>query len=64
MCRPCREFCRGNSDVCLTKEELKVALVDPNDRPLDPDGVSLFSLFPFLKFFLSPPFFLDVALTL
>lgn len=40
VCRPCREFCRGNSDVCLTKEELKVALVDPNDRPLDPDGIA------------------------
>lgn len=50
VCRPCREFCRGNSDICLSRDELKLALDYPKDHPLDPEEVSLLSLFLF------PPF--------
>ncbi|XP_071252909.1 multiple epidermal growth factor-like domains protein 8 [Salvelinus alpinus] len=39
-CRPCREFCRGNSAVCLSRDEHKRALDHPQDHPLDPDSVS------------------------
>uniref|UniRef100_A0A8B9H6U8 Multiple EGF-like-domains 8 n=1 Tax=Astyanax mexicanus TaxID=7994 RepID=A0A8B9H6U8_ASTMX len=39
MCRPCREFCRGNSDVCLSKGELKLALEHLKDYPLDRESI-------------------------
>ncbi|XP_017559477.1 multiple epidermal growth factor-like domains protein 8 isoform X2 [Pygocentrus nattereri] len=39
MCRPCREFCRGNSDVCLSKDEHKLALGHPTDYPLDRESI-------------------------
>lgn len=49
MCRPCREFCRGNSDVCLSKDEHRRAVENPNDYSLERDHVSslgdLFSLY-------------------
>ncbi|XP_010892421.2 multiple epidermal growth factor-like domains protein 8 [Esox lucius] len=38
-CRPCREFCRGNSAVCLSRNEHKRALDHPHDHPLDPDSI-------------------------
>ncbi|MFT7800605.1 multiple epidermal growth factor-like domains protein 8 [Arapaima gigas] len=38
-CRPCREFCRGNSAVCLSREEHKRALDHPRDYPLDPESI-------------------------
>ncbi|KPP71082.1 Multiple epidermal growth factor-like domains protein 8-like, partial [Scleropages formosus] len=38
-CRPCREFCRGNSAVCLSREEHKRALDNPRDYPLDPENI-------------------------
>uniref|UniRef100_A0A8C7C7Q8 Multiple EGF like domains 8 n=1 Tax=Oncorhynchus kisutch TaxID=8019 RepID=A0A8C7C7Q8_ONCKI len=38
-CRPCREFCRGNSAVCLSRDEHKRALDHPQDHPLDPDRI-------------------------
>ncbi|KAI1886275.1 hypothetical protein AGOR_G00212320 [Albula goreensis] len=38
-CRPCREFCRGNSVVCLSREEYKRAQDHPEDYPLDPDHI-------------------------
>ncbi|XP_021446912.2 multiple epidermal growth factor-like domains protein 8 isoform X1 [Oncorhynchus mykiss] len=38
-CRPCREFCRGNSAVCLSRDEHKRALDHPQDHPLDPDSI-------------------------
>ncbi|XP_067304723.1 multiple epidermal growth factor-like domains protein 8 [Pseudorasbora parva] len=39
MCRPCREFCRGNSDVCLSKDEHRRAVENPKDYPLDRDSI-------------------------
>ncbi|XP_066575426.1 multiple epidermal growth factor-like domains protein 8 [Amia ocellicauda] len=38
-CRPCREFCRGNSAICLTREEHEKALRDPHSFPLEPDKI-------------------------
>lgn len=65
VCRPCREFCRGNSDVCLSKDELKLALDYPKEHPLDPEGVSMLSyLFIYLLLFYSSPLLLAVAVTL
>lgn len=40
MCRPCREFCRGNSDICLSKDEYNKAMANPKDYPLDRASVS------------------------
>lgn len=40
-CRPCREFCRGNSAVCLSGDEHKKALENPQRFPLDPNSVSV-----------------------
>ncbi|KTF86177.1 hypothetical protein cypCar_00026069 [Cyprinus carpio] len=39
MCRPCREFCRGNSDICLSKEEHRRAMENPKDYPLDRESI-------------------------
>ncbi|XP_076135995.1 multiple epidermal growth factor-like domains protein 8 [Alosa pseudoharengus] len=36
-CRPCREICRGNSAVCLSRDEYEKALI--NNYPLDPDSI-------------------------
>ncbi|XP_035278041.1 multiple epidermal growth factor-like domains protein 8 isoform X2 [Anguilla anguilla] len=36
-CRPCREFCLGNSVVCLSGDEYERHKEHPNDYPLDPD---------------------------
>uniref|UniRef100_A0A8C6NK18 Multiple EGF like domains 8 n=1 Tax=Nothobranchius furzeri TaxID=105023 RepID=A0A8C6NK18_NOTFU len=41
-CRPCREFCTGNSVVCLSRDELSKALDNPRLFPLDPNSVSIF----------------------
>uniref|UniRef100_W5MAH2 Multiple EGF like domains 8 n=1 Tax=Lepisosteus oculatus TaxID=7918 RepID=W5MAH2_LEPOC len=38
-CRPCQEFCRGNSAICLTREELDKAKGDPTSFPLDPQRI-------------------------
>ncbi|XP_050786388.1 multiple epidermal growth factor-like domains protein 8 isoform X7 [Gopherus flavomarginatus] len=38
-CRPCRVFCRGNSDVCISREELAAARRDPARFPLEPSLV-------------------------
>nr|XP_032625640.1 multiple epidermal growth factor-like domains protein 8 [Chelonoidis abingdonii] len=38
-CRPCRAFCRGNSDVCISREELVAARRDPARFPLEPSLV-------------------------
>lgn len=38
-CRPCREFCRGNSAVCLSRDEHKKALDNPRLFPLDPNSI-------------------------
>uniref|UniRef100_A0A8C5QH50 Multiple EGF like domains 8 n=1 Tax=Leptobrachium leishanense TaxID=445787 RepID=A0A8C5QH50_9ANUR len=35
-CRPCLEFCRGNSEVCMTRDEFKKAEREPEKYPLDP----------------------------
>ncbi|XP_074837451.1 multiple epidermal growth factor-like domains protein 8 [Carettochelys insculpta] len=35
-CRPCRAFCRGNSEVCISREELGAARRDPARFPLEP----------------------------
>lgn len=40
-CRPCREFCRGNSAVCLSRDEHKKALENPHLFPLDLNSVSV-----------------------
>ncbi len=40
-CRPCREFCRGNSAVCLSRDEHKKALESAQLFPLDPNNVSV-----------------------
>ena len=50
-CRPCREFCRGNSAVCLSRDEHKKALENPRLFPLDPNSVSICHLcdFPWLS---------------
>ncbi|XP_035382451.1 multiple epidermal growth factor-like domains protein 8 isoform X1 [Electrophorus electricus] len=39
QCRPCREFCKGNSAICLSRDEHRLALQHPKDYPLDPDGI-------------------------
>ncbi|XP_028836876.1 multiple epidermal growth factor-like domains protein 8 [Denticeps clupeoides] len=36
-CHPCREVCRGNSAVCLSKDEYEKAL--KSNYPLDPDSI-------------------------
>ncbi|XP_041081633.1 multiple epidermal growth factor-like domains protein 8 [Polyodon spathula] len=36
-CKPCREHCRGNSDICITHEENKRAAREPDKYPLEPD---------------------------
>ncbi|XP_074538910.1 multiple epidermal growth factor-like domains protein 8 isoform X3 [Halichoeres trimaculatus] len=38
-CRPCRDFCRGNSGVCLSRDEHKKALENPRLFPLDPSTI-------------------------
>ncbi|KAG7216925.1 hypothetical protein INR49_001579, partial [Caranx melampygus] len=38
-CRPCREFCRGNSAVCLSRDEHKKALENPRIFSLDPNKI-------------------------
>ncbi|XP_011483811.1 multiple epidermal growth factor-like domains protein 8 [Oryzias latipes] len=38
-CRPCREFCQGNSDVCLSRDEDLKARNDPQSFPVDPDHI-------------------------
>uniref|UniRef100_A0A1A8GFI9 Multiple EGF-like-domains 8 n=1 Tax=Nothobranchius korthausae TaxID=1143690 RepID=A0A1A8GFI9_9TELE len=38
-CRPCREFCTGNSVVCLSRDELSKALDNPRLFPLDPNSI-------------------------
>ncbi|XP_067365540.1 multiple epidermal growth factor-like domains protein 8 isoform X2 [Channa argus] len=38
-CRPCREFCRGNSVVCLSRDEHKKALENPQHFSLDPSSI-------------------------
>uniref|UniRef100_A0A8C8VJG7 Multiple EGF like domains 8 n=1 Tax=Pelusios castaneus TaxID=367368 RepID=A0A8C8VJG7_9SAUR len=35
-CRPCRAFCHGNSDVCISRQELEAARRDPTRFPLEP----------------------------
>ncbi|XP_062823192.1 multiple epidermal growth factor-like domains protein 8 [Anolis carolinensis] len=35
-CRPCLAFCRGNSNLCITREEYERARRDPTRFPLDP----------------------------
>ncbi|CAH2319058.1 multiple epidermal growth factor-like domains 8 [Pelobates cultripes] len=35
-CRPCLDFCRGNSEVCMTQEEHQKALSEPEKYPIDP----------------------------
>ncbi|XP_063293259.1 multiple epidermal growth factor-like domains protein 8 [Pelobates fuscus] len=35
-CRPCLDFCRGNSEVCMTREEHQKALSEPEKYPIDP----------------------------
>uniref|UniRef100_A0A8C6XX66 Multiple EGF like domains 8 n=1 Tax=Naja naja TaxID=35670 RepID=A0A8C6XX66_NAJNA len=35
-CRPCHVFCRGNSNMCITREEYKRAQQDPVRFPLEP----------------------------
>ncbi len=47
-CRPCREFCRGNSAVCLSRDEHKKALENPQHFSLDPMSVSVCHLCGFL----------------
>ncbi len=48
---PCREFCRGNSDKCLSKEEHRRAMENPKDYPLDRESVSNFWKSSFLSVF-------------
>ncbi|XP_019220014.1 multiple epidermal growth factor-like domains protein 8 [Oreochromis niloticus] len=38
-CHPCREFCKGNSAVCLSRDELKKAQDNPQLFPLDPNSI-------------------------
>lgn len=38
-CRPCREFCRGNSAMCLSRDEHKKATDNPRLFPLDPSSI-------------------------
>ncbi|XP_062321572.1 multiple epidermal growth factor-like domains protein 8 [Osmerus eperlanus] len=38
-CRSCREFCRGNSAVCLSQDQHRKALENPHNHPLDPDRI-------------------------
>uniref|UniRef100_H3A6Q1 Multiple EGF like domains 8 n=1 Tax=Latimeria chalumnae TaxID=7897 RepID=H3A6Q1_LATCH len=38
-CRPCRDFCRGNSDICITREEYEKSKKDPTRFPLAPELV-------------------------
>ncbi|KAE8593599.1 hypothetical protein XENTR_v10019212 [Xenopus tropicalis] len=40
-CRSCFDFCRGNSEVCLRREEHEIALREPEKYPLDPRSVSV-----------------------
>ncbi|KAM4703377.1 multiple epidermal growth factor-like domains protein 8 [Rhinophrynus dorsalis] len=35
-CRPCLDFCRGNSEICLSGEGQEKAMRDPENYPLDP----------------------------
>ncbi|KAH0631676.1 hypothetical protein JD844_006126 [Phrynosoma platyrhinos] len=35
-CRPCHAFCRGNSNLCITREEYERAHRDPVRFPLEP----------------------------
>ncbi|XP_043935354.1 multiple epidermal growth factor-like domains protein 8 [Protopterus annectens] len=35
-CKPCRDFCKGNSDICITRDEYEKAKRDPIHFPLDP----------------------------
>lgn len=41
-CRPCREFCRGNSEVCLSRNEYRKAHEHSRHFLLDPSSVSTF----------------------
>uniref|UniRef100_A0A6I8P4P7 Multiple EGF like domains 8 n=1 Tax=Ornithorhynchus anatinus TaxID=9258 RepID=A0A6I8P4P7_ORNAN len=38
-CRPCRAFCRGNSDVCVSRKELEAARREPRGHPLQPEAI-------------------------
>lgn len=38
-CRPCLDFCRGNSEVCITMEENEKALREPEKYSLDPEKI-------------------------
>ncbi|XP_074075473.1 multiple epidermal growth factor-like domains protein 8 isoform X1 [Macrotis lagotis] len=38
-CRPCRAFCRGNSDICVSEKELEMARDDPDTYSLDPEEI-------------------------
>ncbi|XP_042082946.1 multiple epidermal growth factor-like domains protein 8 [Haplochromis burtoni] len=38
-CHPCREFCKGNSAVCLSRDELKKAQETLQLYPLDPNSI-------------------------
>uniref|UniRef100_A0A7N4V4Y0 Multiple EGF like domains 8 n=1 Tax=Sarcophilus harrisii TaxID=9305 RepID=A0A7N4V4Y0_SARHA len=38
-CRPCRAFCRGNSDICVSEKELEMARDDPETYSLDPEEI-------------------------
>ncbi|KAM8927354.1 multiple epidermal growth factor-like domains protein 8 [Pelodytes ibericus] len=38
-CRPCLDFCRGNSEVCITRDEHTKALGEPDKYPLEPKQV-------------------------
>ncbi|KAB0407298.1 hypothetical protein E2I00_010982, partial [Balaenoptera physalus] len=38
-CRPCHAFCRGNSQVCVSRKELEMARREPEKYSLDPDEV-------------------------
>ncbi|XP_077312743.1 multiple epidermal growth factor-like domains protein 8 [Lithobates pipiens] len=38
-CRPCLDFCRGNSEVCITMEEHEKALREPEKYSLDPEKI-------------------------
>ncbi|XP_057690185.1 multiple epidermal growth factor-like domains protein 8 [Corythoichthys intestinalis] len=38
-CRSCREFCRGNSALCLSRDEHKKAQENPRRFPLEPNSI-------------------------
>ncbi|XP_076868849.1 multiple epidermal growth factor-like domains protein 8 [Brachyhypopomus gauderio] len=39
QCRPCRDFCKGNSAICLSRDEHSLAFQHPTDYPLDPEDI-------------------------